>query len=322
MRLFHNSTAMKVFYPVFFCATTFVFFIVQGFADDAPKRPNIVWLVADDMSADLGCYGTPGAISPNIDRLAKEGCRFTLAFTHCPVCAPTRSGLITGVYPTTSGALHMRSTLLKPPPMFTDFLKAAGYHVAWPGKTDFNFEVPKQAFSSTTDWLKNPPPEPFFAYLNIPIPHESQIRASKAEHEKHVARLKPSERHDPAKVLLPPYYPDAPEVRNDVAQYQDLVTAVDYRVGDVLKFLDEHQLADNTLVFFFADHGWGMPRGKRWLYDSGIHSPLIVRWPGHVQPGTTRDDLIAFLDFPATVLAAAGVDKPDNMQGRSFSART
>src|SRR5262245_6058469 len=290
---------------------------------DAPKRPNIVWIVAEDISPNLGCYGDKDAITPNLDRLAAEGARFIRCFTHAPVCAPSRSGLVTGMYPTTIGSHHMRSTLKSPPPTFMEELRKAGYFVAWPGKTDFNFVPPKGAFDSTQNWMtKAELKEPFFAFINLFVTHESQIRVPKATYEKNTARLKPNERRDPAKVTLPPYYPDAPEVRRDVATYHENITALDYQVGDILKWLDDKKLAENTVVFFFGDHGWGMSRGKRWLYDSGLHVTFLVRWPGVIKPATVRDDLRAFLDFAPTVLTIAGMKPPERMQGQVFLGDT
>ena len=286
----------------------------------ADNRPNIVWLVAEDMSPDLGCYQDAQAITPKLDKLASQGARFTRCFTHAPVCAPSRSGLITGQYPTSIGTHHMRSKLIAPPPMFTSYLRAAGYFVAWPGKTDFNFDVPKDAFDSTTEWTNRLPRQPFFAFKNFNESHESFIRVSN-KFDKAVALLKPAERHDPAKMVLPPFYPDTPEVRRDVANYYDLVTVVDHEVGEVLQWLDEQGAADNTVVFFFGDHGRGLPRCKRWVYDSGIRVPLIVRWPGRIKPGSVREDLVSFIDFVPTVLSLAGVpnvlaaSKPPNVPG-------
>jgi N-sulfoglucosamine sulfohydrolase len=281
-------------------------------------RPNIVWIVGEDMGPELGCYGDKNAITPNIDRLAKEGARFTRAFTHAPVCAPSRSGLITGMYPTTIGSQHMRSELLKPPRTFTSYLREAGYFVAWPGKTDFNFKVPKDAFDSTANWRTNIPRQPFFAYINFNDSHESQIRAGANQIKKNLARLKPDEFHAPAKMELPPYHPDTVETRRDLANYYDLVTGVDYLVGDVLRLLEDKGLAANTIVVFFGDHGRGLPRSKRWVYDSGIHVPLIVRWPGTIRPGTVREDLVSFIDFAPTMLAVAGLNVPTNLQGQVF----
>lgn len=285
-------------------------------------KPNFVLIVTEDISPNLGCYGDPDAITPNLDRLASQGARFTRAFTHAPVCAPSRSGLITGVYPTTLGTLHMRSKLTQAPPTFVDELRKAGYFVAWPGKTDFNFDPPKGWVDTTTDWTKKPDvlpgDKPFLAYVNIFVTHESQARVGQAQYEKNTARLKPGERRDRSKVKLPPYYPDTPAVRQCVGKYHDNITAMDYLVGDVLKLLDERKWADNTVVIFFGDHGWGLPRGKRWPYDSGTRVPFLVRWPGTVKPGTVRDDLTCFLDVAPTLLALAGAEIPARMQGRVF----
>jgi len=294
-------------------------------ADASPRShpPNIVLIVGEDMGPELRCYGDANAITPNIDRLAAQGMRFTRCFTHAPVCAPSRSGLITGRYPTSIGTHHMRSTLLKPPPLFTDYLKKAGYTIAWPtkspyGKTDFNFAVPPKAFDRVTDWTKEIPKQPFFGFYNITTSHESKIRAPATEFARLTARLKPSERRDPAKMKLPAYYPDTPEVRRDLANYYELVTAVDYQVGVVLDALEKAGIVDNTIVFLTGDHGRGLPRSKRWVYNQGIHVPLIVRWPGRIQPKTVRDDLVCFLDFAPTILALAGVEVPKEMQGQIF----
>ncbi len=288
----------------------------------AADRPNVVLIGSEDISPNLGCYGDPDAITPHLDRLASQGARFTRCFTHAPVCAPSRSGLITGVYPTTLGTLHMRSKLTKTPPLFVDELRKAGYFVAWPGKTDFNFDLPKGWVDTTRDWTKNPDllpkDRPWLAYINFTVTHESQARAPQAKYEKNVARLKPNERHDRARVKLPPYYPDTPAVRECVGKYHDNITAMDYAVGDVLKLLDDRKWADNTVVIFFGDHGMGLPRGKRWPLDSGTRVPFLVRWPGKIKPGTVRDDLTCFLDVAPTLLALAGAEVPQRMQGRVF----
>jgi uncharacterized sulfatase len=300
---------------------TLLLICALGPGQAAEPQPNIVWLFGEDMGPELGCYGDPNAITPNMDRLAREGARFTRCFTHAPVCAPSRSGLITGRYPTSIGTHHMRSTLLKPPPMFTDYLRKAGYVVAWPtatnrGKTDFNFAVPAKAFDIRTDWTKQIPKQPFFGFYNILTSHESQIRAPAQRLAQNIARLKPAERHDPAKMKLPAYYPDTPEVRRDLANYYDLVTAVDYEMGDVLAALEKAGIADNTVIIVTGDHGRGLPRSKRWVYNQGIHVPLIVRWPGKIKPGTVREDLVCFLDFAPTTLAVAGAEIPRDMQGQ------
>lgn len=286
----------------------------------AQPRPNIVLIGAEDISPSLGCYGDPDAITPNLDRLAGQGARFDRAFTHAPVCAPTRSGLITGVYPTTLGTHHMRSKLARTPEMFVDYLRKAGYFVAWPGKTDFNFDLPKGWVDTTADWTKNPgvlpADRPWFAYVNYVVTHESQVRPTPEQYARNTARLKPGEKRDRAKVALPPYYPDTPAVRECVATYHDNITALDYLVGDVLRLLDERKWSENTVVVFFGDHGRGLPRGKRWCYDSGLRVPLLVRWPGVVRPGSVRDDLTQLLDLAPTFLTVAGTPVPPHMQGR------
>jgi len=297
--------------------------------ESGKTQPNIIWLVLDDASPTLGCYGDPQAITPNMDRLAREGARFTRAFTHAPVCAPSRSGLITGMYPTTIGAHHMRSKLINPPETFISLMRQAGYYVAWPGKTDFNFDPadpnsgtagiapPEGSYDSRANWLDGAPPkQPFFAYLNLGVTHESQVRGNAAQHAKNTARLKPGEFHDPGKMKLPAFYPDAPEIRKDLAQYYDLVTAADYQVGDVLAWIDKHGIKEETIVILFSDHGRGMPRSKRWLYDSGIRVPLLVRSPKEIRPGTVRDDLVTFVDFAPTMLSLAGAEIPARMQGQ------
>lgn len=291
-----------------------VFAPVAGAAD----RPNVVWLVAEDLSPTLGCYGHPDARTPNLDRFAAAGLRFTRAFTHAPVCAPSRSGLITGQYPTTLGTHHMRSKLVKPPAPFTDSLKRAGYAVFWPGKTDFNFDPPA-GWADKRDWLKDPSVlpanKPFFAFANFAVSHESRARAPKPQRARDTVRLTPADRHDPATVKLPPYYPDVPEVRDIVAAHHDTVTAMDYQIGDALAVLDKAGLAKNTVVVFIGDHGWGLPRGKRWPYDSGTRVPMIVRWPGVLAPGV-RDDLVQLLDLAPTTLAIAGAAVPKEYAGR------
>lgn len=315
-----------------FCLSLIFALATTAMAQSA--RPNIVWIVLDDASPNMGAYGDAQARTPNMDRLAREGVRFTNAFTHAPVCAPSRSGLITGMYPTTTGALHMRSQLINPPEVFTVALRRAGYQVVWPGKTDFNFAVPPdtvnvtqgltnnappEAFDSRKDWTEQAPAErPFFAYINLGMTHEGQVRLRGDAFSKVTARLKPEDRHDPAQISVPPYYPDAPEVRRDMANYYDLMTAADYRIGDILKRLDEQRLADNTVVFLFSDHGRGMPRAKRWLYDSGMRVPLVVRWPGKLKAGTVNDSLVSFVDFAPTMLALAGAPIPARFQGQVF----
>jgi uncharacterized sulfatase len=299
----------------------------------AADRPNIIWIVLDDAGPAIGAGGDRQAVTPNIDRIAREGVRFTRAFTHAAACAPSRSGLIAGMYPTSMGSHHMRSLLAAPPDPFMKLLRQAGYYVAWPGKMDFNFYSPGGAFDRNNPregwrydcpdcwdtqqpWLGAAPPrQPFFAYLDVAVTHESQVRAAPEVFAKTTARLQPHQRHDPARIRVPAFLPDVPAVRQDLARFYDLMTAADYQVGDVLAWLAQHGLAENTVVMVFGDHGTGLPRMKRWVYDSSLQVDLVVRWPGRIDPGTVREDLVAFVDFAPTVLAIAGAPIPDRMQG-------
>jgi uncharacterized sulfatase len=295
-------------------------FVTQSLFAASPSRPNIIWIVGEDTGPELGCYGDSQAITPNLDRLAAQGARFTRCFTHNPACAPSRHGLITGQYPIKTGAHHMRSTVLHPPVTFTKLLRDAGYFVAWPNKTDFNFQDPPDFADTREDWLQSekPPQQPFFAYVNLFVTHESQVWKDGSKFAANTARLKPEQRHDPAKMRLPPFWPDAPDVRRELANYYDLCTALDYSVGDVMSWLDRMGLAENTVVLFFGDHGRGMARFKSWCYDSGAHVPLLVRWPGKIPAASVREDLVALVDLPATMLALGGVPRPAEFDGQVF----
>lgn len=297
---------------------------VAGAARSAPaSRPNILWITAEDLSPDLGCYGDAYARTPNLDRFAAEGARFTRAFSVAPVCAPSRSSIITGMYPTTIGTHHMRSKGVPPPYVkcFTEYLRAAGYYCTNNAKTDYNFDSPLTAWdesSGRAHWRGREKGQPFFAVFNITTTHESQIRAEPQAFARQTRSLGPSDRHDPAKAVLPPYYPDTPLVRNDWARYHDLITAMDRQAGDLLRQLEEDGLTENTVVFFYGDHGRGLPRAKRWVYDSGVHVPLLVRWPGKIAPGTLREDLVSLIDLAPTVLSIAGIRAASHLQGRPF----
>jgi uncharacterized sulfatase len=296
----------------------------------AQTRPNILWLSTEDISPDLGCYGDGYAITPNLDRLASQGARYTNAYSNAPVCAPSRSAIITGMYTTTIGSMHMRSKAVPPAGVkaFTEYLRAAGYYCTNNSKTDYNFEAPPSNRPPDTVWDESSPrahwrnradkSQPFFAVFNFTVTHESQARATPEQYAKNTERLTPAQRHDPAKAVLPPYYPDTPVVRKNWAMYYDNITAMDYLVADVLKQLEEDGLAENTIVFFWGDHGRGLPRGKRWPYDSGTRVPLLVRWPGQIKPGSVVDDVVMLFDLGPTALSIAGVPVPAHMQAQAF----
>jgi len=283
------------------------------------KRPNMLWISCEDISPDLGCYGSTEVVTPNIDRLAAEGVRYANAFTIAPVCAPNRSGIITAMCPTSIGSMHMRTSVkgyeAVPPPYvkcFTEYLRAAGYYCSNRSKTDYQFAPPLTAWDRTgrdhNDWDGRAPGQPFFCVVNYTVTHESRIRVP----------LEKDPVIDPAGVALPPYYPDTPLVRRDWARYLDNIEALDKEVGGLLERLERDGLAENTVVFFWSDHGRGLPRAKRWIYDSGIHVPLIVRWPGEIEPGTVCEDLVSSIDFGPAALSVAGVEVPAYMQGRPF----
>lgn len=295
-----------------------------------PMRPNILWISAEDLSPDLGSYGDAYARTPNLDKLAGEGARYTNAFSSAPVCAPSRSAIITGMYPTTIGSMHMRSKAVPPVGVkaFTESLRAAGYYCTNNAKTDYNFEAPPanrppdtvwDETSRTAHWRnRSDKNQPFFAVFNHEVTHEGQVRSDDATYAKNTAALKPEQFHDPAKAALPPYYPDTPVVRKTWARYYDLITALDYQVAKLLGQLEEDGLADNTVVMFWGDHGRGLTRGKRWVYDSGIRVPLIVRWPGQIKSGTIVEDVVSLIDMGPTVLSLAGVNVPAHVQGQAF----
>jgi arylsulfatase A-like enzyme len=293
-------------------------FSVHGASNPSRDQPNILWIMADDLGTELGRYGAPLMRTHNLDKLASEGARFTRCFTTAPVCSPSRSAIMTGMYQTTINAHDHRSltTLSAGVKTITELFRQAGYYTAnvktiapnleSKGKTDFNFTVQKPFDGDDFAELKSH--QPFFAEIQI--------------HEPHRGSWKPAEsldyRVDPAKVQLPPYYPDHPVVRKDWAGYLDTINYLDGKIGLILKRLQDEGFAENTIVFFFADNGRCHVRDKQWLYEGGLHIPLIIRWPGHIKPGTVKGDLVSAIDISATSLSLAGVSLPTNMQGRIF----
>jgi N-sulfoglucosamine sulfohydrolase len=307
-----------------------------------PSRPNILWISNEDMSPRLGAYGDALARTPNLDALARQSVRYTNAFTTAPVCAPSRAAIITGMHQNAIGAQHMRTTenrvpelpgpYLAVPPFyvkaFPEYLRAAGYFTSNRSKTDYQFGEPFTVWDEVgprAHWRnRRDRNQPFFSVFNLMVTHESQIfPTSPARKGKPLVT-------DPAKVMVPPYYPDTPLVRAELARVYDNIADMDAQAGELLKQLDADGLADNTIVFYWSDHGDGVPRSKRSLYDSGLHVPLMIRFP----PGLTgpayvpgvrrpdlsgpavRDELVSFVDLAPTVLALAGVEIPAHMQGR------
>jgi N-sulfoglucosamine sulfohydrolase len=303
-------------------------------AKASAARPNVLWISLEDISDDLGCYGDTYAITPNIDRFSAQGTRYDAAFAHMGVCAPARSGIITGMYPTSIGTNHMRCKGVPQAPVrcFTEYLRAAGYYCSNHSKTDYQFDSPPTAWDGkggSTWWRGRAEDQPFFCVVNLTATHESRIR-SDASRKAAEQKLTPAERHDPAKAVLPPYYPDTPVVRRDWAQYYDNLTMTDKDVANILEQLEADGLADDTIVWFWGDHGRGLARGKRWIYDSGLKVPLMVRVPaklrkhadpgkaGAFKPGSACDELVSFVDFAPTMLSLCNVPVPEYMLGQAF----
>lgn len=300
-----------------------------------PLRPNVLWISTEDTSPDLGCYGDAYAVTPNIDRFATQAVRYTACFAHAGVCAPARSGLITGMYPPSIGTQHMRCKGVPPAEVrcFTEYLRRAGYYCTNNSKTDYQFDPPITAWdesSGKADWRGREQGQPFFAVVNFVSTHESQVRNPSQLTQKLVAALPEAAKHDPDKAVVPPYYPDTPVVRRDIANLYDNISAMDGQFAEVLAKLEADGLADDTIVWFWGDHGRGLSRCKRWLYDSGTQVPLLIRvpekWRGKVRPddpaalspGTVNKDLVAFVDFAPTMLSLCGVPLPGHFQGQAF----
>ena len=321
----------------------------------AADRPNVLWFVVDDMSANFGSYGETTIATPHVDRLAKEGTRFSRAYVTAPVCSPCRSALVTGMYQTTIGAHHHRSgrgelkinlpaEVTPTPKLFQqggyytcigsgltdlDFrglpfgagkgkkakTGGAGNRI---GKTDYNFEWDPAIYDSH-DWAGRKSGQPFFMQV--------QLNGGKLREGQEAARVKFREHvvselggvTDPSKVTLPPYYPRDPVLLQDWADYLDAVRMTDAHVGRVLARLEKEGLLANTLIVFMTDHGISHARGKQFLYEEGAHVPLVIRGPG-VPAGLVRQDLVEHIDLAALSLAAAGLGVPTWMQGKDILA--
>ncbi len=297
-----------------------------------PERPNIVWIVNEDMSPEhLGSYGGTGGKTPNLDQFAKESLKYTNAFSTAGVCAPSRAAIITGAYQTSIGAHNMRtlgmsanaldaypddfksySTVL-PEEMrgFPEYLRMLGYYTTNNSKEDYQFVAPKTMWDESSNkahWKNRPDPDqPFFSIFNLTISHESQVWAR--ENEPLLV--------DPDSVTVPPVYPDDSISRRTLARFITNVVRMDSQVGEIIKELKDAGLYDNTIIFYYSDHGDGMPYFKRELYDRGLKIPLLIKAP-FLEPGTVTNELVSFIDFGPTVLSLAGIKIPMAMQGQPF----
>ena len=302
----------------------------------AADRPNILWITAEDMSPTLGCYGDQFAKTPNVDKLATESTRYTNAFATAPVCSPSRACLINGCVATTQGTHNMRSLFPLPKAMngFPSLLRSVGYFTSNNVKADYNSAAEDRIKSSSWDrcsadahWRQRKPGQPFFAIFNLMTSHQSRTMVWPYQEfrDKIQSELTTEQIADPKQVPLPPYYPDTLLVRKTQARYYDCVSVMDAQVGVLLEQLKSDGLDENTIVFFYSDHGSGMPRHKRALFDSGMQVPLLIRFPkkyedlAPTQAGQTTDRLVCFEDFGPTVLSLTGIQNlPNHMRGKPF----
>ncbi len=294
----------------------------------AGERPNILWLTSEDNNIHwVGCYGNEVANTPNIDALATEGFRYTHCYANAPVCAPSRSTWITGMHAISTGTHNMRSRYEIPHDLiryYPDLIKEAGYYVSNGRKTDYNIggradadcwdDMDKQGDGQEVDWENLKQKQPFFKIVNFFDSHESRAQG---DVENTI--------QDPSNSALHGYHPDLPGIRKNYAKYHDAVARMDGHVGEVLAKLEESGLAENTIVIYCSDHGGVLPRSKRFLFASGIHSPLIIRIPEKYKslypaksPGEVVDEIVSFLDMPKTWLSIAGAKVPEQMQGKVF----
>ncbi len=285
--------------------------------------PNILWITCEDISPAWGCYGDTLAWTPHIDNLASNGYIYTNAFSNAPICAPARSTLITGMYATSLGTQHLRSEIPVPAELkiLPELLRRQGYYTSNNAKTDYNFGPAGRwdSLGSAAHWRYRKSHQPFFSVFNFGITHEG-----------HANRYDPKDtyqldkKHDPSSMVLPPYFPDTDEFRKILAHQYDLITVFDQEVGRLFEQLESDDLLDETIIFVFSDHGFGLPRYKRWLYDTGLRVPFVLYLPDQYRglvngmpPGQVTD-LVAFVDFAPTVLNLAGCEVPDWMEGNVF----
>ena len=321
-------------------------------------QPNILWLVAEDLGPYIAAFGDTTVSTPNLDRLAAEGVRYTNAYSVSGVCSPSRAGLATGMYPTSIGAHHMRTTYQQPearemglinyevvpPPhvrMVSEIMRENGYYASNNSKEDYQFHPSVMAWDESSlfaHWRNRPEGQPFYAVFNFGATHESQIwNPATVWNLRYGREVFPPDRnvepvwtqHPPGEtkqlnipadleVPIPPYLPETPVVIRDVRQMYSNVVEMDEHVGVVLGQLEEDGLLDDTIVVWYTDHGGPLPRQKRLLYDSGLHVPLIIRYPDQRRAGEVDDRLVSFVDFAPTLLSQAGIPAPDYMQGRAF----
>lgn len=283
-------------------------------------KPNILWITCEDIGPHLHACGDDYSVTPNLDTLCRRSSLYMNAWSNAPVCAPARTTIISGVYPPSTGSEHMRSEVRMPSSwkMFPGYLRDGGYYCSNNVKEDYNLVKPAGTWDDSSNkahWHNRASGQPFFSVFNLIITHESQIRTRPHKWA-----------HDPAKARVPAYHPDTPEVREDWAQYYDNITTMDGQAGRILADLEKDGLAEDTIVFFFGDHGSGMPRSKRWPYNSGLNVCISVAIPekfrslapkDYVQ-GEKNSRLVGFIDLAPTVLSLTGIEAPKHFQGEAF----
>ncbi len=299
-------------------------------APELPERPNILWIVAEDLSPIIPPFGDHTVETPNISRLAEEGVRYSNVFSTSGVCAPSRAAIALGTYQNRVGAQHMRTMRPSavagfpegvtayealPAPeikMHSQYFREAGYYTSNNAKEDYQFSKPITAWHESggdAHWRNRAPGQPFFSIVNLGITHESQVWAQQQN-----PLLVPEDLDVP----VPPYLPATDVSLRDIRQVYSNIVALDRQVGAILQQLEEEDLLDKTIVFFYSDHGGPLPRQKRMLYDSGLHLPMIIRFPDGWRAGEIDDQLISFVDFKSTALSLAGIAPPDYADGRAF----
>ena len=344
-----NEIPMIKYFPFLFCALLLLSceeqpetsLAIEETPLDLPARPNIVWIVAEDLSPVIPSFGDSTITTPNISRLAAEGVRYTNFYSPSGVCAPSRAAIALGMYPIHSGAQHMRTgpwfgfnipqavfdrmskfwpegvPLYEAMPpaeahMHSHYLRQAGYYCTNNNKEDYQFRREMTAWdesSKEAHWKNRTPGQPFFSIFNINVTHESQIW-QRANDSLWV--------EEDLEVPVPPYLPDTEVGRQDIRRMYSNIKVMDHRVGELLQELEEANLMDSTIIFWYTDHGGPLPRQKRLCYDSGLKVPMIIRFPGQQRANTIDDQLLSFIDLKPTILSLAGLAQPDYMDGQAW----
>lgn len=296
-----------------------------------PERPNILWITCEDISPYLGSYGFEQAHTPNLDKLAKISIRYTNAYANAPVCAVARATILSGMYASSTGTHHMRSRVQLPEeiPAYPKILRQEGYYCTNNSKKDYNSNYENDhslwdESSNKAHYKNRKEGQPFFAVFNNTVTHESQLSQERIQHYVDNKLIPFRPRIHPEDINLPPYHPDLPEIREDWARLHDLITLMDKMTGDLLQDLKDEGLEENTIVFFYSDHGGQLSRSKRFIYNVGTQVPFMIHLPekwkhlANKNMGEIDDSLISFVDLAPTLLSITGIEIPEKMQGRAF----